>query len=120
MTTDDIQNAAVFALNFAAEKQALSLHTYDVEAIARTCVTHILNAAKTSGTVVATTEHSAELEKLKQRANQFERSWANEITQRDQQLQKTQLALSALPDRTLAKNLAAQIGVMLLEEAGGT
>lgn len=107
---------AVAGLKLAAEKHNLNLWGVDAEPIAHIVATRTLNAAFNEGSAVSKEKHDAEVERLKRRVKQFEGWWAGTKTQADQQMQRAQAALSALPDRELAAKLAEQIGVLLLEE----
>jgi hypothetical protein len=115
--TQDILWDAVDGLKLAADKQSLSLHGFNVEALAATVTSRVLHSVTNNGSMVAKTKHAQDVEKITERARRFESYWASAVTQADAQLLRVQEALSSLDDRALAKRLADQIGVILTEES---
>jgi hypothetical protein len=111
-----VHDEAVLAFKFAAEKQGLPLHAVDVDWIAAVLARRILISATNAGEVVPKEKHQQEVENMKSRADRFSNWWAGAKADADRQLQRAQTVLSDLPDRTLAENLAEQIGVLLLDE----
>lgn len=114
-----VREAAVHGFKFAADKKGLALWGVDSDWIAAVVASHTLTAASNSGAVVERSKHDAELARLKARENQFSKYWSGAKVEADRQLQRVQKALSALEDRALAKRLADEIGVCLVEEPDG-
>lgn len=119
MSSDKVNESALYGLRFAADKERLSLHGYKAEWIAEVVATHALAGAVHSGAVVDKAVHDAAVEKLTRRVKQFENYWAGAKVNADQQVQRVQSALSALKDRELATKLAEQVGVLLLPDEEG-
>lgn len=112
--TPEAATSGAWGLRFAAEKQGLSLHTYDVDELARITIIHAIDHG-----VVPQDRWSAAIEDGKRKEAQvLKRACAAEGA-RDRQMVKTQEVLSRLAatDRPLAEALAADIGVLLLPDA---
>jgi hypothetical protein len=104
--------AATYGLRYAAERQGLNLHTYNVEAMAEAAVHHALNTTQ----IITREDAEAKIEKVERICDQHLRRACAAEGARDRQMSKLQYALSAWPDRQAAEVLAKECGVLLLPE----
>lgn len=116
--TGPVKDEAALALQFAAEKQHLSLHGVDAPWVAEVVTRRAIIAASNAGELVPKERHDAEVGRLKRREAQLLNWWSGAKVEADRQAQRAQAALAELENRELAKMLADKIGVILPEEPG--
>lgn len=114
---DELTAETVRALEFAAERYGDSLRGPHLHELASIVANRVLRHAERSGSIVSMEKHRQKVRSLESAVDINRNNWAAATVRADQQLGDLQQALSSLEDQHLARLIAQQVGVLLLDVA---